>query len=163
MDLSQFKAYLEAVDRSPKTINGYLRDLKHFSHWFKISNGITFTPQDLTKIDGREYRQFMTTVEKASPATVNRKLSALRAYGEWTVTTGIFDTNPIAGLRGVREQNPGIRWLEKREQAALLRQLEKEVNAAKTDAAINTAVRNRCIVTLLLNTGVRIGDRKSVV
>ncbi|MBA4384420.1 MAG: hypothetical protein C0410_06765 [Anaerolinea sp.] len=47
--------------------------------------------------------------------------------------------------------------MEKKEQSALLRQLDKDFNAAKTESAKRNAIRNRSIVILLLNSGLRIG------
>jgi integrase/recombinase XerC len=158
MDYLPFEKYLENLDRSSKTIEGYLQDLRLFEKWFEQTNGEDFSPKGFTSIDGREYRSYLLTVEKAAAATINRKIAALRAFGDWTVSCNVFDTNPVLSLRGIKEQNGGIKWLDKKEQSTLLRQLDKNLNAAKTIPARRTAIRNRCIVVLLVNSGLRIGE-----
>ncbi|PKO02331.1 MAG: recombinase [Chloroflexi bacterium HGW-Chloroflexi-5] len=158
MDYLPFEKYLEGLDRSSKTVEGYLQDLRLFEKWFEQTNGEKFSPKGFTSIDGREYRSYLLTVEKAAAATINRKIAALRAFGAWTVSSNYFDSNPLASLHGIKEQNAGIRWLDKKEQSALLRQLDKDFNAAKTESAKRNAIRNRSIVILFLNSGLRIGE-----
>lgn len=158
MYLDQYKAYLADMDRSPRTIAGYLRDLTRFARWFEQTNGEQMSPENLTSIDAREYRQYLMNIEKASPATINRKLAAVRSYAEWMVASSLAEVNALSSVRGVKEQETGLRWLEKKDQAALLRQLEKDVNAARTVPARTQALRNRAIVLVLLNTGLRVSE-----
>ena len=48
--------------------------------------------------------------------------------------------------------------MDRREQAALQRLVDRQVNAAQTDIARMQAIRDRCILIVLLNTGLRIGE-----
>ncbi|MBA4384421.1 MAG: hypothetical protein C0410_06770 [Anaerolinea sp.] len=94
MDYLPFEKYLEVLDRSSKTVEGYLQDLRLFEKWFEQTNGEKFSPKGFTSIDGREYRSYLLTVEIAAAATLNRKIAALLAFGAWTVSSKYFDSNP---------------------------------------------------------------------
>jgi len=77
-------------------------------------------------------------------------LAALRAFAQWA--------NIPLDVRGVEEQSLAPRWLDRREQATLLREAERAVNSAVTAPARLQAVRDYSIVLLLLNTGLRISE-----
>jgi len=154
----QFTEYLTTQDRSPVTIRGYLADLEKFARWFEQTNGEMLTPQNLTAADLREYRQYLLTVQRAKPATINRALSAVRAYAAWAHTEGIIPANPVANIRGEKTGKPRPRWLTKQEEFRVQRELEKAVSAANTEQRRLRAIRDRSIVTLLLHTGLRVSE-----
>ena len=158
MSFRQFTEYLTTQDRSPVTIRGYLADLEKFARWFEQTNGEMLTPQNLTAADLREYRQYLLTVQRAKPATINRALSAVRAYAAWAHTEGIIPANPVANIRGEKTGKPRPRWLTKQEEFRVQRELEKAVSAANTEQRRLRAIRDRSIVTLLLHTGLRVSE-----
>ena len=154
----EFESYLQDRGSSPKTIRGYLNDLKQFATWFEITNGQVLEPGLMTPIDGREYRQYLIAIKKSRPATTNRHLAALHSLGEWAVKVGEVGSNPFSGIKKVEQQALSPKWLDRREQAALQRLVDRQVNAAQTDIARMQAIRDRCILIVLLNTGLRIGE-----
>ncbi len=147
--LNKFAAYLQQQDRAPKTIQGYLCDLESFARWFHQSNGEKLTDKNLPPTDAREYRQWLVARD-AAPSTINRHLATLRVFAQWSGT-------PIE-VKGVEEQSLAPRWLDKKEQAALARETEKAINAAKTETAKAQAVRDRAVIVILLNCGLRISE-----
>jgi len=143
----QFAAHLRAADRSEKTVVNYLADLRLFGRWFEQTNGEPMTPQAVTPIDLREYRAHLVNVRRLAPASVNRKLASLRAFLGWAKDTGLIESNPAEGIKGVREQELAPRWLEKKEQYALLRAVQR-----------GGKERDIAIITLLLHTGLRVSE-----
>ena len=153
-----FHQHLVQLDRAALTITGYEHDLSLFAQWFEQRNGEPLTPGALTATDGREYRQHLLTTAKLGPATVNRRLAAVRAYGAWAAASDQLDINPVAHIKNVAEQEHGPRWLTRPQQAALVRAAEKLTRNARTVAARQQAQRDETILILLLNTGLRISE-----
>lgn len=74
-----FASHLRGQDRAERTVQGYLDDLRAFARWYEQTNGETLRPEALTPSDVREYRQWLMSRD-AAPASVNRRLAALRAF-----------------------------------------------------------------------------------
>lgn len=155
--LDAFRLYLLEADRSERTVAGYLHDLSLFARWFEQSNGEPLSPANLTPSDVREYRQHLLLLH-AKPATINRHLAAIRAYGNWAKDSGQTSLNPVNGIKGVEQVGLAPKWLDKKGRAALERELERRVQAARTDTAQFLSRRNQAVVILLLNTGLRISE-----
>lgn len=154
--MTSFSDWLFGEDQSPRTIMAYISDLAGFSAWYEQTNGeplAVFTATDL-----REYKARLQAVDRAAPATINRKLAALRAYGRYLVDQGLADHNPAEAARGVRQQRLAPKWLDRKDQARLIRELERGQLAARTDPARRDAARNFAIVLLLLLTGLRVSE-----
>ena len=147
--VNKFAAYLQQEDRSSKTIQGYMSDLQSFARWFHQSNGEKLTDKNLTPTDVREYRQWLVGRD-AAPATINRHLATLRVFAQ--INGMSID------VKGVEEQSLAPRWLDRKEQAALVREAEKAINAAKTEPANVQAIRDKAIIVLLMNSGLRISE-----
>jgi integrase/recombinase XerC len=158
MDLSQFQRYLTENDRAERTTFGYLKDMDLFGRWFEQTNGEELTPQNLTPTDVREYRQYLIGVKKAKPTTINRHLSAIRAFLNWAKSSGATSYSFAENIKSVSQQSQAPKWLDKKEQAALIREVEKRVLAAKTEPAKRQAARDQAILLILMNTGLRVGE-----
>ncbi len=153
-----FERYLRTQDRPPTTIRSYLSDLRQFAAWFEQTNGEPPTLRTITPTDLREYRQYMLTVQRLAPSTINRRLASLSAYLSWGEQNGLIEDNPARQVRPVKRQDDGPRWLTKREQRKLEREAEKAVLAARTETARRRALRDAALVKLMLNTGLRVGE-----
>jgi integrase/recombinase XerC len=160
----EFNRYLNQQDRSQLTIRGYLADLKAFDVWFQQTNGEALSPASITPSDIKEYRQYLLTVERAKAATINRRLAALSAYLNWAVQSGQIEKNPVAGIRSVQQVNQGPRYLDRKQQFALQRAVEKELQIAKLRYPKRWVARQRdcAMVVFLLNTGLRLNEAVSL-
>ena len=157
-DFEPFRAHLISLGKSNRTIVGYLTDLHTFARWFEQTNGYALLPDNLTPTDIREYRQFLLNVQKAKASTINRHLSALRAYGVWAKNSGVIHYNPVDGIKSVAQQKHAPKWLDRRDQAALQREAERRIQSAKTEPAKRQAIRDHCILIVLMNTGLRVSE-----
>ncbi len=113
--VGRFLQDLERQETSPKTRDAYRLDLLHFAGWFSRSLGEMFSPEAVTPTDVREYRGYLLTVDKRQPATVNRRLAALRRFFQWAKAMGLVKELPTENVKGVISSPRAPRWLEKRE------------------------------------------------
>ena len=138
-----FETYLQSQkDHSPHTIKAYLSDLRQLARWFEETNGEKLTPVALTRTDLRQYRHYMLNVKGLSANTINRRLAAITVYLRWAVDGGMIAQNPADRIKGVKQQQTAPKWLSKSEESALVRQAEKDRQAASTESAQRQSVRN---------------------
>ncbi len=158
MAFEDFARHLSA-QASPVTVGGYVRDLQQFAVWFEHTNGETLEPERVTPSDVREYRNWLQR-RGLRAATVNRRLAAVRAWLDWARHQGRISENPARRVPGLREQPPGLRWLDKRERYALRRAAERILQVARLRYPVRWVVyeRDALLTLFLLNTGLRAGE-----
>jgi len=143
-----FAQSLEQSERSPNTIKNYLCDLDAFARWFETERKEELTPTKITPTDLREYKQFLTQKLALKPQSINRKLSTLRSFLSWAVHAELLPDHRIPRFpKAVQEKDRGPQWLDRHEQHALLRTVER-----------GGLHRDLAIVKLLLNTGLRVSE-----
>ena len=94
------KTFEEALRNRPGgisayTVRGYLADLRKFDEWFQTTRGEEMTPGKVTPDDLRDYKAHLQTAANLKPATINRRLAALRAYFSWAFEKGLVSENPV--------------------------------------------------------------------
>lgn len=153
-----FRQWLIAQEMSDTTVHGYALNVAGFETWYCQTNGAReIDPAAVTRADVRDYRGYLERQRKA-PATINRYLQALHTWGKWLMETGQRADNPAADTRRVPEAQLAPHWPERKQVAALERELERAVNNARTDSAKFLAVRDRAMVALLAHTGLRVAE-----
>ncbi len=161
LHLDEFQAYLLAEDRSPVTIAGYLGDVRLFAKWYEEHYGEALTPEALTNEAVRGYKQYLLD-QAAKPKTINRRLAALAAYAHWLEQAGYVRNarNPVQGVKAVKEVALAPKWLDKKQRAALLRAVDKEVEDAmrRYPRLRLMYLRDAAIVKLILFAGLRVGE-----
>jgi len=101
--LEQYRDYLMSKSVSRHTAKGYAGDVSIFARWFEGTTGEIFAPESVTTIDVREYISYLTNVRRQKPATVARKVRALKNFFDWVAGTGKVEANPVVGVRLPRE------------------------------------------------------------
>jgi site-specific recombinase XerD len=167
--IGAFEEYLQKRDRSEYTVKGYVRDIQTFFAWLEEQTSRDIPPGEVTFFDVKRYRDELEDARK-KPATVNRALSALRQFFDWMVAQGHMASNPAASVKQIRVKRRTPKSLCKQEvyllqrSAAARRQLaESQANSdgeteVLTTPAIRVARRDEAILSLILYTGIRVGE-----
>jgi len=150
-ETTQFIADLKRQEAAAKTVANYLSDLNCFARWFTQTTGEGFAAANVTPTDIRDYRSYLQTTQGRAPATVNRRLAALRRFFGWAIGAGVASENQTLSVKGVQSVQQGPRSLEKREVDKLIRMAEK-------DATDGPGKRNLAILVTLRHTGLRVGE-----
>jgi site-specific recombinase XerD len=112
----------------------------------------------------REYRQHLQNGLGLKANTVNRKLASLSSLMNWGIESGTISSNPTAKMKYVKQAVQSPKWLDKNEQYALQRTMEKDVQLAQLRYPKRWVTRRRdmSIVTFMLNTGLRLSETISL-
>ncbi len=131
---------------SNHTVQNYRLDLQQFGKWFEKTTGETLTAEDVTPVDIKNYKDYLLQERKFKPATINRKLSTLRAFFEWAIEKGQISNHPVR-VKNVEETPPAARSINERDFAKMLRMAQK-----------HGTPRDVAIVQLIRHTGLRAGE-----
>ena len=162
--IDAYKTHLENEDRSALTVTGYVADARLFIVWFEKHNAETFKIESVTPSDVREYRQYLQEIQKRKANTVNRKLASLSSLMRWGIESGRVSSNPVAKMKYVKKVVQSPKWLDKNEQYALQRAMEKNLQLAQLRYPKRWVTRRRdvSIVIFMLNTGLRLSETVSL-
>lgn len=158
--IEPFLAYLGEQDRAAGTVANIRYNLTDFFAWFEANSGVAVLAVNVTPLDIRQYREWLKE-KKYKPATINHRLSDLRIFLRWSVSMGHIAVNPADRIKPVKLARRAPRWLTRPQCNAMLRLAEQRVLLAAKNRLTFTgaiAVRNLAIVTLLLNTGLRVSE-----
>ncbi len=145
--VGDFLDHLRYQGKSAHTIAAYARGLAHFARWSEQTYGEPFDPARVIPRDVRDWLAYQQTVEKARPATVNQRLTALKRFFAWAVREGHARSDPTADISGLRLPQRQPKALTEKEVRRLLRAVHAEGNA-----------RDIAMVEVLLGTGIRVGE-----
>jgi len=145
-----FAVHLQANGKSPRTIDGYRRDLALLVSFAGDAEVETLTPDLLARFVvsdpvclGRDGRSKATV-------TVNQVKAALKSFGGFLVGTGLLPTDPARAIEIRRADRHSPNSFTEAERKRLL----KEVAARKGSAA----TRDLVILKLFLGTGLRLAE-----
>jgi integrase/recombinase XerD len=159
--------YFSTHDRRKKTEAAYQLDLSQFSDFAGAGFNLLLVDGTLVERWAAHLRQ-----EKYSPASIRRKMVALRVFTSYWVRKGLLSESPFWRVQlsyGHIEQLP--RSLTEREMRALLTRawracaaiepgvlLKDDLRYKVRSLANYRALRNLAIVDLLFATGMRVGE-----
>jgi len=139
-----FKVYLSELNSG--TARAYKEDLTDFSRWFDETNGEELFPDRVTSIDIKEYQAHMILNRGLKPATVNRRLAAIRSWLKWCLERGDIDALPRWPKRS-QQVTQAPKALDKKEQDKFLRAVEREGSR-----------RDMALVGLMMYAGLRVSE-----
>lgn len=138
-----FEEHLTRNGKHQNTIRSYANDLRQFTLWCRSTFGDEFDLGELTRSDIQDFRTFLLT-RNSSPASVNRKITALRQFFEYCVQKGAMTGNPAAAISGMNSEPRAPIVLTRKDALLLARTAER--NPGPLEASV---------VLLLLHSGLR--------
>jgi integrase/recombinase XerD len=167
------KGYFSTHQRRSKTIAAYSSDLEQFQSF--AGEELNFL--SLSSADIEHWADHLRQ-EEYSPASIRRKIVALRVFCSYWVRKGVLSESPFWRVKlsfGRIEQLP--RTLTKKEVRALLAQAWRNYSVVEADqngngltparagqasSRVFLALRNMAIIDLLFATGMRVGEVSSL-
>lgn len=150
--IQEFEGHLQRVELAPATIRNYSADVRGFVRFLRERlNG--HLPAIPTKENFSTYREHLIQATAQSPATINRRLQALRVFGRFLQEKGFSKTNPAQHLQlisnGYEESTPRV--LDEDEIAQL-------IVAIRAGARRSLMRRDYAIIELMLQAGLRVNE-----
>jgi len=144
-DVEGFLALL-ATRRAPKTVEAYRRDLSALAKWFGGPVG---------RITTEQLEQYIAELRAAglAPATIARRVAAIRSFFRHQTLLGARTDNPAADLELPRRRRTLPRTLSPAEAERLM-----EAASGTTPRAL----RDRALVELLYGAGLRVSEAVSL-
>ncbi len=168
--LKEYSRYLTVIKgNAEKTVCEYLLDLRTFFRFLKARElGLSTDADDFEKLsisdltlsqvtsvrseDIIEYLMFVNFERKNSPTTRMRKLSALRSLYKYICNKkGYMEIDPCANVDAPKPAKTLPKYMTLDECMSLL-------DAVKSDVESPTRIRDFAIITLFLNTGMRLSE-----
>ncbi len=162
--LDSFAKYLE-VERaySKKTSEVYLRDVRALRAFLAEKRGREVPLAKLSAIDVRS--QLAALFGDNGPATINRKLSSVRAFCRFLVKRGVIEGNPAAAIRGPKKPKGLPRALDVDDAFRLVeapattqRTSHRTLSATEESRHQLLRLRDVAMLELLYGTGLRVSE-----
>jgi integrase/recombinase XerC len=146
-----FIAFLRAEQRaSPETLRNYASDLQQL-HKFLLSWRLMPSPVDARSISSDDVRAYLQWLDQkgGKPASLARKLAAVRSFYRYLTRRGGVTRNPVEGMRTPKQPKLLPRVLTKDDADALM--------AFPAEQTIGS-LRDRALLETLYSTGARVSE-----
>ena len=84
--LDEYRSFMEQQSMSTETIKSYLGNVRRYFNWCEGSFGLP--PENLYRANVLNFKAYLQTVRRLSPATINYYLSALSKFNEFLISAG---------------------------------------------------------------------------
>lgn len=146
-----FIAFLRAEQRaSPETLRSYASDLRQL-HQFLLSRRLLPSPVDPESLSSDAVRAYLQWLDQegGKPASLARKLAAIRSFYRYLMRRRLVSRNPVDGMRTPKQPKLLPRVLTKDDADALM-----NFPAGQTVGAL----RDRALLETLYSTGARVAE-----
>lgn len=170
--------YLVTKNKAPRTVLGYVGDIKVFFEYLEKTMGIPVmqiriqTLGSLTADDIQDYLMYLMrynrtdpnnqkTIRESNQASARaRKLSSLRALYRYLIAHNHLEKNVAELVDMPKIEEKAITYLEKEEVRDVLQGAETggSLTESQFKFAKSSQMRDIAILTLLLNTGIRVSE-----
>ncbi len=142
--IERFLRTQEGRNRSPQTLRAYRSDLTQLAAWLRQDNPLLVDPADVT---GDDVNAFLADLGRRGLSGVSRarKLAAIREFYRFLTLADVVEQSPVDGVDTPKREKRGRSYLSPEEYNRLL-------------VAAGGHPRDFCILTLFLQTGIRISE-----
>jgi len=142
--INKFLRYMDTIDRSPQTLDGYKKDLSHFRKYLIKKYNCEYYIEDITSTDIEDYLMYLKEERKYAPASRNRNLYSIRSFFSWAYKKEKIKRDISLSVENIKVQQKERIYLTDNEVKNLLASIEHPL--------INLVVRT------LYMTGLRISE-----
>lgn len=148
--ISEYLSALKVAGRSPKTISWYADMLWEFVRFLE-REGVRATVADLAPVQVRRWLLAIQSrrTRALAPSSMAARVRTVKAFGTWIANELDLPANPVRGVPVPRVPELLVPSLREPDILALLRSL---------DTGSQQPERDRAIVLLLLDTGLRLSE-----
>jgi integrase/recombinase XerC len=146
-----FIAFLRTEQRaSPETLRNYGSDLRQLQR-FLLARRLASPPVDPASLSSDAVRAYLQWLDQrgGKPASLARKLAAIRSFYRYLTRQGLVDRNPVEGMRTPKQPKSLPRVLTKDDAGALM---------AFPAGGTMGALRDRALLETLYSTGARVSE-----
>lgn len=147
--LEEFENYMIKNKLSENTYKSYLLDVKLYVNYYKDTYGEDL--EKLNSIDIQTYKSYLKNIENQKPVTINRKLTALKKFNEYLVSSKI-QCDIVIDKRDYIKIAPNFVKKDAPD--------EKEIN--KLIHKAGESKRDTCMIVLASNGGLRAEEIVSI-
>lgn len=151
MVTDQFERYLRTeLRRSPATVDAYMRDLREFIGFLADKYEI----DDILKAESPQVKSFVVSLKQQGCVnrTINRKVSALRAFYKYCLREDLVVKMPTDGVRSLKQP---------KEIAKFVTETEMEKVSFKNDDSFSNR-RDELMFEMFYQTGIRQAELRSL-
>jgi site-specific recombinase XerD len=149
--LEQFEAHLSSSALAPATIANYLADLRAFLRWGEETKGFACSPFCLDTADIQDFCRYLQEAKGHAPATINRRIQALRKFYSLAVAQGWAHANPAEAVQLLSED------VSERSRSLTPDDIGRLLATVRQGRAERVA-RDWAIIQLLLRAGLKLGE-----
>ncbi len=149
--LERFEAHLVESALAPATVVNYVADLRAFLRWSEETSSAGGSPFDLDVEDVEAYCSFLQSTKNHAPATINRRIQALRKFYTFAQGEGWTRTNPAESVGLLSESaSQRSRHLSGDDIARLLEAVQR--------GRPRWVDRDRAVFRVFLGAGLKLGE-----